>query len=307
VINHCFLHLDRVSRLKTQKQPFIASRCPELPVLPSICEVISRKSDRTQSARSFTIPAACSGLFIHRYFHAEKRSVIAHYLFYLEKYGRLLAGHSRDSAEFLSIDALKIEVRSLLPSQAHFPTVSFGTLMDSDPELEVHVHVASEILTVRVRRMDSVLSILPQLNGYADCTLVHNGTILCAGFSFGFLGIENGAHLYTMPKPKQNPRPMCPSQIHSACKKMCDREHFTKLFAELQGPDYDPEFARRLYDAPSSWFVREMAKFKDRFFDRLEGTVKCHRRFVSQWFRCSEPDSSEDEEKTKKDKNQKKG
>jgi hypothetical protein len=181
--------------------------------------------------------------------------------------------------------------------------------MDRDPDMEVHVHVASKVLSLRVRRTDSVLSILSQLNGFADCQLVHNDTIICAGFSFGFLGIGNGAHLYTIPnaKPDQKIEPMRPSQIHSACKKLCDREHFTKLFAELQGPDFDPEFAQRLYECPSSGFVREMAKLRDRFFDRLEGTVKYHRKFVSQWFRCSDPDSSEEDEKAKKDNKRKKG
>jgi hypothetical protein len=100
---------------------------------------------------------------------------------------------------------------------------------------------------------------------------------------------------------------MFPSQIHSACKKICNCEHFARLSAALQGPDYDPEFARRLYECSSLWSVREMAKFKDRFFDRLDGTVKCHRKFVTQWFRGTDPESSEDSEKEKKDNKRKKG
>jgi hypothetical protein len=156
--------------------------------------------------------------------------------------------------------------------------------MDPDLEIEVNVHISSKVLPLRVRQVDSVATILSKLGAPRDCTLVHDSLILCPGFSFAFLGITDGAHVYSMPKEGPRPPAAAPQPDPGAPARICKREQLTKLFSELQGPDYDRELCDAAWGSRSPWILSEAAKIKDRFFDRVEGSVRCHRKLLRELF-----------------------
>jgi hypothetical protein len=105
------------------------------------------------------------------------------------------------------------------------------------------------------------------------------------GFSLAFLGIEDGADIYTLP---EDLHPM-PEQTHS--EKVCDRECFFKVLGELHGPNCEDEFCGRCFSDCDRTLCHQVARIKDRFFEKVEGTVRSHRKMLRNFFRC----------KTKKD------
>jgi hypothetical protein len=59
------------------------------------------------------------------------------------------------------------------------------------------------------------------------------------------------------------------------------------MFALQHGSDFDEEvFDARYGNAGDPQFRREAARLKDRFFERIEGTIRSHRKMLTHFFRC---------------------
>jgi hypothetical protein len=155
--------------------------------------------------------------------------------------------------------------------------------MNEDSELEVTIHAPTEVRKIVVHGRDSLQSALANFPGCSQFKVIHDKYVLMGAFSFSFCGIENGAHLYAIPAVIE-PRPPPKSET-------CDRESFCKMFTELHGSECNGELCQKC----DAQFVRQMSRLKDRFFERVEGTVKCHRQLLRHFF-CSKKKESESEE-----------
>jgi hypothetical protein len=171
--------------------------------------------------------------------------------------------------------------------------------MNHDAELDVFLHSAAEILSVRVRATESVRSLLSHLPP-GDYVLTFNGCILSTSFSFAFYGIQSGSHIYSMPFEPPCRHPPVPLRRPPPCERLCDRESFARVLCELHGADYDEDLCDRLWSHWDKPLAKEVARLRDRFFERVEGTVKCHRKMIRQFFGF--PQNDEDEKKKQRDK-----
>jgi hypothetical protein len=171
--------------------------------------------------------------------------------------------------------------------------------MTEDPEIHLTVHSGIESRHVSLRARDSLRSVMREFPNCSQFKAIHNNSVVGTGFSLAFLGIEDGAHIYTIPQPPPEPPSSKPEQI--PIEKLCDRETFRRAFGELHGPDYDEELCRQCFSDCDTTICREVARLKDRFFDRVEGTIKAHRKMLRNFFGCTkkERESSDSEEKEK--------
>lgn len=79
-----------------------------------------------------------------------------------------------------------------------------------------------------------------------------------------------------------------------------DFEEYRKIFCKVHGPHVDEETVTQSYNSLfNPTLAREAAKIKDRFFERVEGTIKCHRKLIkhflqmgSQMLKCKKAETS---------------
>jgi hypothetical protein len=173
--------------------------------------------------------------------------------------------------------------------------------MNQDAELEVFLHSAAEVLSVRVRATECVRSLFSRLPP-GEHVLTFNGCVLSTAFSFAFYGIQSGSHIYSMPFEPPCRHPPAPDHRPQPCEHLCDRESVARLLHELHGAGYDEDLCDRLWSHWDRPLAKEVARLRDRFFERVEGTVKCHRKMIKQFFGFPRDDDDEQKKQTDKDK-----
>lgn len=102
----------------------------------------------------------------------------------------------------------------------------------------------NEPVEVTVNKYDAIRSLL---DNSQQCIIFDN-LFLCESFSFSFYQIESGSHIYSKIIPSK----------HKTVKENKKRDSKAKLSFELD-------------------------KLKDRFFDRVEGSFRVHRRVVNRF------------------------
>jgi hypothetical protein len=173
--------------------------------------------------------------------------------------------------------------------------------MIDNPEIQVTIHSGTIVRTVVVRARDPVQMALTDFSGCSHLKVIHEQSLLLTGFSWAFYGVESGANIYTVPEIKgASPLPDPPKREEDHA---CTIDGFRRLFAEIHGTEYDPELCSRCYALSHAKLGRQISRLKDRLFERVEGTVRTHRKMIRQFF-CSkkpESDDSGDESNEKKE------
>jgi hypothetical protein len=128
-----------------------------------------------------------------------------------------------------------------------------------------------------------VRSLAAHLDPSSDYILTYGDFVLCGAFSLAYYGIANGAHVHSVPQlPKAAPPPEERTTVH---QRIINRETFSRLFHELHGPNGDLTLRDQLFSHCDAPLVREIARLRDNFCARIEGTFRCHRNMVSHFFR----------------------
>lgn len=156
--------------------------------------------------------------------------------------------------------------------------------MEEEITLFVHDNV-DHIQKVVVRSSETVESLGKIANTQGKFLCFFNGSLLLGSFSFKFYNLTNGDHIYIIPFGPCLPGEKCPF--------ICSI--FENLFKCKKKEKEKPECKCRIDN-----FVRETAKLKDQFFQKVEGTVVCHRKILSRFIQLIDKDKnkSDDENKT---------
>ena len=139
-------------------------------------------------------------------------------------------------------------------------------------------------------KLDAVMSII-QDQWSPHAILLHNGKILSGAFSFAFYNISDGDHIDVIePQIKQQNR-----DKKQKCR-LFDFERYRQLYTKTRGENDDQE---QIHESFKSFidpiFAREVAKIRDRFFERIEGTIRSHRQLLTKFFKRKKDKKSEDE------------
>jgi hypothetical protein len=163
-----------------------------------------------------------------------------------------------------------------------------------NPDVHLNIHSGVEICPVVLKARDSLRSVMREFKCCSQFKAIHKSCVVSTGFSLAFLGIEDGADVYTIPEPAAAlpPPPACKRTL---AEKISDRDTFDRVFTELHGPDYDEQFSGACFSHLDRSFCREMARLKDRFFERVEGNVKSHRKMLRSFFGCKKKQSDDSE------------
>ncbi|OHT03938.1 hypothetical protein TRFO_28724 [Tritrichomonas foetus] len=166
-------------------------------------------------------------------------------------------------------------------------------------EIQIVLHKDGEETPFRVKAFDSICSILNTLKNNSPLIFIYQNAILSNALSFSFYGIKNGSHIYAVtPKNGINchPSSKCSNSNHRdlfAHKKllspMISKERFREAYEKKVGKDINEDkflMAYRRYQDPQ--ISNESAKIKDRIFHQIEGTIKCHRKMMRNFFQNSE-------------------
>jgi hypothetical protein len=172
-----------------------------------------------------------------------------------------------------------------------------------DPDIHLNIHSGVEICPVVLKARDCLRSVMREFKCCSQFKAIHKNCVVSTGFSLAFLGIENGADIYTIPDTEPRFPPPPPERKRTLAEKICDRDHFNQALSELHGPDDDEQLAGACCAHLDRGFCREMARLRDRFFERVEGNVKSHRKMLRSFFGCKKKqgdDSDSEDERTKK-------
>lgn len=135
-------------------------------------------------------------------------------------------------------------------------------------EITVFVHdFMDKTHTLVVRPWDTIDTIAKRIG--VNMKLLHffNGMILIGAFTFGFYKLTNGDHIYSIPIGH------------------CFTQNLIKKFRPInvKTEKSENESVREHSDSCRiDSFVRETARLKDQFFQKLEGTVACNRKLFSK-------------------------
>lgn len=149
-------------------------------------------------------------------------------------------------------------------------------------EFCVHVHSGCNACDVLVHPFDclkKLMTLCPDLPN--NSILIHNNVVLSAAFSFAFYGISEGAHIFAFNADNKlyQFRERIKIKVQPLIQKM-DKEEFRKIFIKARGIT-DEELISQSYNSIFNPIVaQEAAKIKDRFFERVEGTLKYHRKLI---------------------------
>jgi hypothetical protein len=175
--------------------------------------------------------------------------------------------------------------------------------MHQAAEIQIILHTATKAIPLEVSRTDSVHSICAHLDPSSDYILMYGDFVLCGAFSLAYYGIASGAHIYSIP---QRPKVALPPEKQTTLsERVIDREVFSRLFHEFHGPNGDQSLRDQLFAHCDGPLVREIARLRDNFCARIEGTFRCHRNMVSHFIRQAKKGEADDEStRTKKGTNQ---
>lgn len=203
-------------------------------------------------------------------------------------------------------------------------------------EIQIFIHKEEELIPFRVNSLDTIRTIMNKVSFNSPTLFLYKNTVLLNALSFAFYGITDGSHIYTTPaSPKGNGSNLPVGSVSSAptpnnhlfnnlrassfpfsqIKKdfNAEKEKFKKIFKKKinqNSADEEESFDLSFKTYYDPLFARESAKIKDRFFQRVEGTIKCHRRLLKNFiqsngncFNCIEQ-KTKDKDKDKLEENQ---
>lgn len=153
------------------------------------------------------------------------------------------------------------------------------------------------MVPLSVRILDSIRSILSKLAADAKAKIVYNNSVLSTAFSFAFYGIDDGSHIKVYPTPNEKE----PKKSLVKRPPVFDRDGYRRMYEKVHGKNYDEEqFVNSYRSFVNPELAREAAKLRDLFFERVEGTIKSHRRLIKNFFGVKESDDEKDEQKKEK-------
>ena len=145
-------------------------------------------------------------------------------------------------------------------------------------QLTLFIHdFKGRIHQVTVNPADTIDSISKSIG--IDSKLLHffNGMLLIGAFTFAFYKLTNGDHIYSIP--------IGPYLSQDVINKF----HSLKTLAEQDS---------QLHKQRIESFVRETARLKDQFFEKLEGTVNCNRKLIQRFRQLIQEEATRPQENT---------
>lgn len=165
-----------------------------------------------------------------------------------------------------------------------------------DKVLNLNLHFGTKEIPAKVGMYDSIKALDPILP--APCKIIYNSVVLSPAFSFSFYEIKNGSHLMLIPyQPEKKKKQIVYNQKEDnrliANLMKVDREKCRMVFRKVHGADYDEEQFEQSYRAfLDPGLSKEAALIKDRFFTRVEGTIKAHRKLLRQFFQIKKKEET---------------
>ena len=144
----------------------------------------------------------------------------------------------------------------------------------------------SDTFPMVVGSLDAVMSIVKKEWESPNLIIVYNNSILSGAFSFAFYNIEDGATLDV--------------REHVVRKKQRKQKHFLFNWARCKSQvddenDQDEKSSSAFKNLLEPSLAREVARIRDRFFQRVEGTIKSHRSLLSHFSRKQKEEEDKQE------------
>lgn len=167
-------------------------------------------------------------------------------------------------------------------------------MQNQNEEFNIIVHNDGKETRFKVKSLDSIRSLINKLdidNPLKISKLIYKKLILCYAFSFAFYGIGEGSHIYaytqqTEPHETENSKT---SQLNNRFLPLLNKEQFKKAFERKYGNEYDQDEYENNYQIyKDQSLALEVGKLKDQFYQKIEGTLKCHRKFINEYFQNKE-------------------
>lgn len=171
-----------------------------------------------------------------------------------------------------------------------------------DKVIKIYLHYGTKEIPTTVGIYDSIKVLDPILP--APCQIIYDSVILSPAFSFSFYDIKNESHLMLIPyHPTKKKKQIVYNQKEDnklANLIKVDREKCLKIFKKIHGTNYDEEQFEQSYKTfLDPGLSKEAAMLKDRFFTRVEGTIKAHRKLLKQFFQINLMKEKEQKYETK--------
>ena len=152
----------------------------------------------------------------------------------------------------------------------------------SETRISIRVRRGSDTFPMVVGSLDAVMSIVKKEWESPNLIIVYNNSILSGAFSFAFYNIEDGSTLDV--------------REHVARKKQRKQKHFLFNWARCKSQvDEDEQSSCAFKNLLEPSLAREVARIRDRFFQRVEGTIKSHRSLLSHFSRKQKEEEDKQE------------
>ena len=156
----------------------------------------------------------------------------------------------------------------------------------SETRISIRVRRGSDTFPMVVGSLDAVMSIVKKEWESPNLIIVYNNSILSGAFSFAFYNIEDGSTLDV--------------REHVVRKKQRKQKHFLFNWARCKSQvddenDQDEKSSSAFKNLLEPSLAREVARIRDRFFQRVEGTIKSHRSLLSHFSRKQKEEEDKQE------------
>ena len=154
--------------------------------------------------------------------------------------------------------------------------------------IQVILHKNGKEFPVLVNLFDPVSILSTQFQSKNPLILMFKNMTLLSAFTFAFYGITDGSHIFLIEHKTDKPNPRPKDVNREIAKNIIGREEFKKIFRRMRSSgDEEESFETSYKTYVDANFAREAAKIKDRFFQRVEGTIKCHRKLIKHYVQSS--------------------
>lgn len=170
-------------------------------------------------------------------------------------------------------------------------------------EIQVILHNDNKIIPLKVKIFDTIRTIKNELAMNSPTLFIHNNLVLLSAFSFAFYGITEGSHIYSIPAPEKEKISLCSVEKKNSSPALAattdsNGGKIQKFIQRCTSAKLDGDgFPLSGPQAIDPIFLRESAKLKDRMFQRIEGTIKLHRRFLRRFIQTGNCFSTDDPKK----------
>jgi hypothetical protein len=162
--------------------------------------------------------------------------------------------------------------------------------------VQVVFHVGEEVRTMIVDpNGETLMGLFPDS---AEYRFVFDGQEISPAFSLGFSGIGEGSHVWLVRRQRRSAKatPKWARRRFWAPPQLINRRlraaWFRKMFKWVPSEEVMQKFVD---EAADPTVARELAKVKDRFMQRVEGSVDCYRKVVLQFVRSTSKDTVQSE------------